>query len=115
MNEKKITPENDYQAWLLLALVFIIVAGIVLTVFSHDKIKPQSPQELVATAFNQILTTKEWKPGMGQQPLMYHPAAYQPPVWHPLPPKQVDTQAGTQVIIDPATQQGQQKWIPLNN
>ena len=56
MNESPDQTANEYQTWFLVALVFIIVSGILITVFKHDKIKPQTPHELVATAFNQILS-----------------------------------------------------------
>jgi len=100
--------ENEYQTWFLVVLVFVIVSGILITVFNHDKIKPQTPHELVASAFNQILSTKgQQQIALGQnQPLVYHPAGAQSIVWQPLPPRNT-TNVPTQNKFD-------SKWIPLH-
>jgi len=89
---KKLLSDNTIK--ILITIVFVGVTGIVFIVFNHDKAKPKSPQELVAAAFNNlsvnnlnnIFTIKEWKPGMGPEPLLYHPAGFNNPVWKPLPP-----------------------------
>ncbi|GFK92296.1 magnetosome protein mamI-3 [Fundidesulfovibrio magnetotacticus] len=49
--------------------------------------KPQSPQAMVAAAVSDWFSPapREWQPGMGPQPLIYHPAAQQQLVWEPLP------------------------------
>lgn len=72
--------------WFLFGLVFLCVFLVLIIVFNHDKEKPRSPQALVAAAFStaNIFSVKEWKPGMGTQPFMYHPAASNNVVWRPL-------------------------------
>ena len=77
----------DRKFWILAGLFFLVVLGMLLTVFNHERQKPRSPQGLVAAALNQVFPVKEWQPGMGKQPLMYHPAAAGGPVWKPLPPR----------------------------
>jgi hypothetical protein len=97
--------KNEYQTWILVALVFVIVSGILITVFKHDKIKPQTPHELVASAFKQMLSANEWQTRMVQkQPLVYHPAGSKSIVWQPLPQRQTPMQAQNQL---------DSKWIPL--
>ena len=76
---------NNYTAWIFLGCVFLAVLTIILTVFNHEKLKPDSPQAVAAAAFNRIIATQEWKPGMGPTPLVYHPAAATQPAWQPLP------------------------------
>ncbi|NVM57906.1 MAG: hypothetical protein HWN51_07290, partial [Desulfobacterales bacterium] len=56
--------------------VFLCVLLVLIAVFNHDKEKPQSPQALVAAAFGDTFRVKEWKPGMGPKPFMYHPAGF---------------------------------------
>nr|MBF0220780.1 hypothetical protein [Desulfobulbaceae bacterium] len=64
-------------SWLIITLASVIIFGVVFSVLDHARKKPMSPQELVAAAFTQPITapTLDWKPGMGPQPLIYHPAA----------------------------------------
>jgi len=76
---------NDQAIWLLVGTVFLCVLLVLIAVFNHDKEKPRSPHALVATAFDQALTVKEWKPGMGPKPFMYHPAGFNSLDWRPLP------------------------------
>ncbi len=83
---------GEKKVWFLAGIFFLVVLGMLLTVFNHERQKPRSPQGLVAAAFNQALTIQEWQPGMGQQPFMYHPAAAGKPVWKPLPPRNGNVQ-----------------------
>nr|ASQ41188.1 magnetosome protein MamI-2 [Candidatus Magnetananas rongchenensis] len=116
MNENQY---SDNTIWILVAIVFIGVLIMLITVFNHDKQKPKSPQALVAAGFNQLfnsqnLTIQEWKPGMGPQPLMYHPAAFQKqasqkPVWQQLPSRNTINAAGQNGAIQPNIQ-----WRPIN-
>ena len=43
-----------------------------------------------------IVSVKEWKPGLGKKPFMYHPAGGRGLVWRPLPlrPARLGPQAG---------------------
>lgn len=81
-------PGNDWPVWWVIVLVFFVVFGVVLAVLNHASEKPGSPQSLVAAAFNRPITAKEWRPGMGPEPLIYHPAAFKtvaaPGKWQPL-------------------------------
>jgi hypothetical protein len=75
------TPKHSRQlsekaVWLWIAVVFICVVGILASLYKHEKAKPNSPHALVAAGFSQLLGVREWRPGMGTQPLMYHPAAF---------------------------------------
>jgi len=77
---------SDKAIWFWISIVFIGVMAILISIYNHEKLKPKSPQHMVATAFNQMFTAKEWKPGMGQKPLLYHPAAlklYSAKEWKP--------------------------------
>ncbi|MBF0100848.1 MAG: hypothetical protein HQK77_08075 [Desulfobacterales bacterium] len=79
---------NRGIVWIWILVVFLAVLGILLAIYNQERIKPTSPHALVATAFNQMFTTKEWKPGLGPQPLIYHPAAATTStglMWQPLP------------------------------
>lgn len=81
-------PLRDRTISILIGIVLLCVMGILAVVYSHDEEKPDSPHALVAAGMNQALSTlgiQEWKPGMGKQPLLYHPAAADVMVWHPLP------------------------------
>ena len=70
---------------LAIVSVFLIVMLVVLFVLNNSTKKPQSPQALVAAAVQSwFAPPQEWKPGMGPQPLIYHPAAQQL-MWKPLP------------------------------
>jgi len=112
--DEKITSLSNRTVWLLVAIVFASVLFAVFTVFTHDKVKPDSPQSLVATAFNQLFTVQEWKPGMGPKPLLYHPAALNAPSWQPLPPGILLNQS---IPIKGSTNAGtsfQWQWQPLN-
>ena len=85
---------SDRAIWFLVGSVFFCVLLVLVIVFSHNREKPESPQALVAAAFNQVFPIQEWKPGMGKQPFMYHPVGFKGMVWRPLPlrPRQVGTQ-----------------------
>ncbi len=88
MYEKRVAQrENEKAAWLLIAAVFITLIVILVMVYSHDKEKPKSPHALVAAGFNQLFPVQEWAPGMGKQPLVYHPAAAVGHEWKQLPPR----------------------------
>ena len=76
---------SDRATWLMAGVVFLCVLLVLIIVSIHDKEKPESPQALVAKAINQIVALKEWKPGMGKKPFMYHPAGFNALVWRPLP------------------------------
>jgi len=60
----------------LIWAIILIICGVVLAVINHARSKPASPQELVVTAFNQVMKPQEWQPGMGPQPFIYHPAGF---------------------------------------
>lgn len=76
---------SDRTIWMMVGAVFLCVLLIVVIVMLHEREKPESPQAVAAAAFNQLFSAKEWKPGMGPQPFMYHPAGFNRPVWQPLP------------------------------
>jgi len=78
---------SDRVVLISATVVFVVVLVVLVAVFNHEKKKPNSPQNLVAAAFNQTLSVPEWKPGMGSQPFVYHPADFNQPVWRPLPPR----------------------------
>ena len=78
---------REWAIWLWIAIVFLVVLGVLFGIYSHEKLKPDSPHALVAAAFNQMVIAQEWQPGMGPQPLIYHPAATNSSVWRPLPPR----------------------------
>jgi hypothetical protein len=67
----------------LIGVVFVGLCVFLVVVLLHEREKPQSPQALVASAFTQIFPAKEWKPGMGKTPLVYHPAAATRPITQP--------------------------------
>lgn len=83
MNEEMEGVKKDRAVWFLVGCVFCCVLLVLLAVFFHEKGKAQSPQALIAAALGTPLV-QEWKPGMGPQPLLYHPAAANAPVWQPL-------------------------------
>ena len=87
---------SDRATWLMAGVVLLCVLLVLIIVSIHDKEKPESPQALVAKAINQIVALKEWKPGMGKKPFMYHPAGFSALVWRPLPlrPVQLGRQLG---------------------
>ena len=76
---------SDRTIWMMVGAVFLSVLLIIVIVMLHDREKPESPQAVAAAAFNQMFPVKEWKPGMGPQPFMYHPAGINQPIWQPLP------------------------------
>ncbi|HUV49766.1 MAG TPA: hypothetical protein VMW78_01925 [Anaerolineae bacterium] len=83
MGKEGIQTLNDRTICLLIGVVFLMVLAVLAIVFSHDRVKPKTPQAMVAAAFSQMFIN-EWKPGMGKQPLAYHPAAFNNLVWRPL-------------------------------
>jgi len=99
---------SDRTIWFLVGLVVLCVLVVLIIVFKHDEEKPKSPQALAAAAVNQLFAVQEWKPGMGKQPLMYHPAGLERLVWKPLPMRTANTQP-----LNPA-QGGSLKWTPMN-
>jgi hypothetical protein len=85
MNEEMEGVRQDRAIWFLIGCVFCCVLLVLLTVFFHDKNKAQSPQALLAAVLGTGPSgVPEWQPGMGPQPLMYHPAASQGLSWQPL-------------------------------
>ena len=94
---------SDRAVWFLVGGVIFCVLLVLVLVFYHEKNKPDSPQALVAAGFNQLFNVKEWKPGMGKKPFMYHPAGFENPVWRPLPMR-----TSTPVYNQPTTGGGQQ-------
>lgn len=76
---------TDRAVWFLVGSVIFGVLLVLLIVFNHDEEKPRSPQGVAAAAFNRIFSVKEWQPGMGKKPFMYHPAGFEKPAWQPLP------------------------------
>ena len=76
---------SDRTIWMMVGAVFLSVLLIIVIVMLHDREKPESPQAVAAAAFNQLFPVKEWKPGMGAKPFMYHPAGINQPVWQQLP------------------------------
>ena len=107
MDDNKLALSNQ-TVWFLVFIVFVSIMISVYVVFTHDKVKPNSPQSLVATAFNQLLSIQEWKPGLGPKPFLYHPAAFEEPVWMPLPKGLFNPE-----IITSGKQLTSQKWQPL--
>lgn len=75
MNTEQHTPLSDRAIWIVIAVVFLSVLTILLALYNHEKQKPDSPHALAAAAFNQLFAIKEWQPGLGPKPLLYHPAA----------------------------------------
>ena len=89
---------NDRTTWFLVGAVFLCVLLVLVIVFSHNREKPESPQALVAAAFNQQpFSVKEWKPGLGKKPFVYHPAGGRGLAWRPLPlrPARLGPQTGS--------------------
>ena len=86
---------GDRTIWFLVGAVSLCVLLVLVVVFNHDRAKPRSPQGLVAAAFNTVnmFSVKEWRPGMGPKPFMYHPAGVNSLAWRPLPTRHV---AGSQ-------------------
>jgi hypothetical protein len=96
MSRKPYNPLSDRAIWIWIVVVFVCVLGALISIYIHEKAKPDSPHALVAAAFNQMRMTQEWQPGMGPKPLVYHPAAFtfgakewqpgmgsQPLIYHP--------------------------------
>ncbi|MEE8399098.1 MAG: hypothetical protein V3S89_08830 [Desulfobacterales bacterium] len=67
---------GERSIWTLIGIVFFCVFLVLIIVLSQNRGKPKSAHEFVAAAFNQGITTLEWKPGMGPKPLVYHPAGF---------------------------------------
>lgn len=89
---------GERAMWATIGVVFLCVLVVLLIVYNREKEKPNSPQAYVAAKFSQLFNVQawqhgniqEWQPGMGQQPLLYHPAAVSgSPVWMPLPDRSV--------------------------
>ncbi len=107
MVEKTKELMSDRVVLISATVVFVVLLIILTIVFSHERTKPKSPQHLVAAAFNQTLSVQEWKPGMGTQPFVYHPAGFNPVVqeWKP--------GMGTQPFVYHPAVAGQPTWKPL--
>ncbi|MBF0119413.1 MAG: hypothetical protein HQK79_11300 [Desulfobacterales bacterium] len=78
-------PLTEGKVWILVCLVFLGLLAVLIIIANHEKTKPHSPQALVAAGLNQMFTIKEWQPGMGNKPFIYHPAGANMPNWQPLP------------------------------
>ncbi|MBF0515251.1 MAG: hypothetical protein HQK81_14485 [Desulfovibrionaceae bacterium] len=80
---------TNSQLFLCIGAVFVAVFLVLAFVLSNAKAKPQSPQAMVAAALSGLLSNpnlgREWQPGMGPKPFLYHPAALTQPAWQPLP------------------------------
>jgi len=80
---------TNSQLLLCIGAVFVAVFLVVAFVLTNAKAKPQSPQAMVAAALSGLLSNpnlgREWQPGMGPKPFLYHPAALTQPAWQPLP------------------------------
>ena len=88
---------SERTVWVLVAIVFFSLSGVLAIVFNNEKTKPQSPHELVASAFNQRLSLQNWTPGMRQTPIMTQTVSPQQPVWRPLPARTDRTSVPTQI------------------
>jgi hypothetical protein len=91
---------SERTVWMLLAIVFLSLSGVLAIVFNNEKTKPQSPHELVASAFNQRHFLQNWMPGiggMGQTPVMTQTFSPQQPVWRPLPTRADRAYVPTQI------------------
>ncbi|MBF0241706.1 MAG: hypothetical protein HQK64_04420 [Desulfamplus sp.] len=76
---------GERTVWAIIGTVFLCLVIVLMIVYNREKEKPDSPQAYVAAQFSQLFNIQEWQPGMGTQPLLYHPAALNSPVWMPLP------------------------------
>ncbi len=111
MKTEQYIPLSDRAVWMVIAVVFLCVITILLALYNHEKLKPDSPHAVVAAAFNQLFVIQEWKPGMGPKPLMYHPAAQVRqqggqsvnPIWPTPPPTQTQRQTQKQTQADGLT------------
>jgi len=88
---------SERTVWVLVAIVFFSLSGVLAIVFNNEKTKPQSPHELVASAFNQRHSVQNWTPGVGQTPVMTQTFSPQQPVWRPLPARADRTYVPTQI------------------
>jgi hypothetical protein len=88
---------SERTVWVLVAIVFFSLSGVLAIVFNNEKTKPQSPHELVASAFNQRHSVQNWTPGMGQTPVMTQTVSPQQPVWRPLPVRTDRTSVSKQI------------------
>ena len=81
---------GERAMWATIGVVFLCVLVVLIIVYNREKEKPNSPQAYVAAKFSQLFNVRDWQSGMGQQPLLYHPAAVSnSPVWMPLPGRSV--------------------------
>jgi len=94
MNYESDQSNDEPKMWLIIGAVFLSLVLVLGIVYKREKEKPHSPHALVAAGFSQLLNIKEWKPGMGTKPLVYHPAAATAPVWRPLPGRNISLAAG---------------------
>nr|AFZ77024.1 magnetosome protein MamI-3 [delta proteobacterium ML-1] len=75
---------SDRMVVFLTIVVMTLVVLMVTLVVKNALKKPPSPQAMIAAAI------KEWAPGQGPQPFMYHPAAQTQPQPQPGNPVQPD-------------------------
>lgn len=89
---------SERTVWVLVAIVFFSLSGLLAIVFNNEKTKPQSPHALVASAFNQYfaqvptigsgqmpIVNPVPTTGFGQMPIVNQTIYPQQPVWRPLP------------------------------
>ncbi len=81
INKKEL---SERTVWMLVAIVFLSLSGMLVIVFNNEKTKPQSPHALVASAFNQHFAQVPMI-GTGQMPILNQTIYPQQPVWQPLP------------------------------
>jgi hypothetical protein len=128
---------SDRMVVFLTIVVMTLVVLMVTLVVKNALKKPPSPQAMIAAAI------KEWAPGQGPQPFMYHPAAQTQPIqpgnpaqpdwrrlpqagpvtaamsagspvpWVALPSPGTGPGAGPGSGLSPAAGQGAPAWSPL--
>ena len=107
---------SDGRTLAITGLVFLCLIIVLGVVYNRDKEKPDSPHAMVAAGFTRMLQIQEWKPGMGTQPLVYHPAAATSPMWRPLPSgwtSRAGAQPGSTTVLPAQTHNQQSLQQPL--
>ncbi len=110
---------SNTQVFLAIGAVLVVVMLVLVFVLGRARTKPQSPQAMVAAALTDLFSSPispnglEWQPGMGQQPLIYHPAAVERPVWRPLPDASPAAPTPAPVQPQAAAWGGQGGWTAL--
>lgn len=98
---------------LAICAVLCVISFMIIMVLSRSAKKPQSPQELVASAIDTMFTSQGLVPSMVQQPAL-PPAVQSQPTWKTLPSvpalaptNAVKIQAGS-ALLSPDV------WLPLD-